>query len=642
MKTLKLGINLCLLFSLILMIMPQKALAENYLTDQNTATVKGKVTDSEKIPLPGVVITLKNHEKYATTDLDGNFAITGISDLNSATLVFTCVGMTTQEIVLKGKTYINVIMKDNIVELGEVVAIGYGSVKKSDLAGAVASVKGDKLTQTSSRDVLSGLQGKMSGVNITLNSGAPGENATVRIRGVGTINNSNPIYVVDGFQISDINYLGVNDIENIEVLKDASATSIYGSRGANGVILITTKKGGKDQFHANGSYSIGFQSASKKIDMLNAWQFATLYREAYANSNVSLSVADDAITQYVIDNHYKGTDWQDKVFKKMTPVHNAELSLSGSSGKNSYLLSLLYTHNEGLVKYNDFSKFNIRLYNNYEFSKHAKLEADISYSTSQKHDINGSVLTSALYMDPIAAAWNTNTNNYGSKTFSQIEATNPALLIDNSQYDNMSDVNRLVANFALSFTDLFVKDLSLTSRFGYDKQTTRGKGFYPEYYVDQNTYNQESSLYESFQCVTSWLWSNYLSYSKKINNHSIDGMAGMEMQKFTNRYAYGIAYDIPYDPNQQYFDLAGNQERKGIKGNYSESALLSFFARVNYKFLNRYLLTATIRSDGSSKFVGSNRWGYFPSVAVAWDIKKENFLANVDVISGLKLRGYCR
>lgn len=546
MKTLKLGINLCLLFSLILMIMPQKALAENYLTDQNTATVKGKVTDSEKIPLPGVVITLKNHEKYATTDLDGNFAITGISDLNSATLVFTCVGMTTQEIMLKGKTYINVIMKDNIVELGEVVAIGYGSVKKSDLTGAVASVKGDKLTQTSSRDVLSGLQGKMSGVNITLNSGAPGENATVRIRGVGTINNSNPIYVVDGFQISDINYLGVNDIENIEVLKDASATSIYGSRGANGVILITTKKGGKDQFHANGSYSIGFQSASKKIDMLNAWQFATLYREAYANSNVSLSAADDAITQYVIDNHYKGTDWQDKVFKEMTPVHNAELSLSGSSGKNSYLLSLLYTHNEGLVKYNDFSKFNIRLYNNYEFSKHAKLEADISYSTSQKHDINGSVLTSALYMDPIAAAWNTNTNNYGSKTFSQIEATNPALLIDNSQYDNMSDVNRLVANFALSFTDLFVKDLSLTSRFGYDKQTTRGKGFYPEYYVDQNTYNQESSLYESFQCGTSWLWSNYLSYSKKINNHSIDGMAGMEMQKFTNRYAYGIAYDIPY------------------------------------------------------------------------------------------------
>lgn len=638
MKTLKLGINLCLLFSLILMIMPQKALAENYLTDQNTATVKGKVTDSEKIPLPGVVITLKNHEKYATTDLDGNFAITGISDLNSATLVFTCVGMTTQEIMLKGKTYINVIMKDNIVELGEVVAIGYGSVKKSDLTGAVASVKGDKLTQTSSRDVLSGLQGKMSGVNITLNSGAPGENATVRIRGVGTINNSNPIYVVDGFQISDINYLGVNDIENIEVLKDASATSIYGSRGANGVILITTKKGGKDQFHANGSYSIGFQSASKKIDMLNAWQFATLYREAYANSNVSLSAADDAITQYVIDNHYKGTDWQDKVFKEMTPVHNAELSLSGSSGKNSYLLSLLYTHNEGLVKYNDFSKFNIRLYNNYEFSKHAKLEADISYSTSQKHDINGSVLTSALYMDPIAAAWNTNTNNYGSKTFSQIEATNPALLIDNSQYDNMSDVNRLVANFALSFTDLFVKDLSLTSRFGYDKQTTRGKGFYPEYYVDQNTYNQESSLYESFQCGTSWLWSNYLSYSKKINNHSIDGMAGMEMQKFTNRYAYGIAYDIPYDPNQQYFDLAGNQERKGIKGNYSESALLSFFARVNYKFLNRYLLTATIRSDGSSKFVGSNRWGYFPSVAVAWDIKKENFLANIDVISGLKLR----
>lgn len=638
MKTPKLGISLCLLFSLILTIMPQNSLAENYSIHQSTTTVKGKVTDSDKIPLPGVVITLKGHEKYATTDSEGNFTMNDIFDLSSATLVFTCVGMITQEVALKGKTVINVILKDNIVELGEVVAIGYGSIKKSDLTGAVSSVKGDKLTQTSSRDVLSGLQGKMSGVNITLNSGAPGESATVRIRGVGTINNSNPIYVVDGFQISDINYLGVNDIENIEVLKDASATSIYGSRGANGVILITTKKGGKDQLHINGSYSIGFQSASKKIDMLNAWQFATLYREAYANSNVSLSATDDAITQYVIDNHYKGTDWQDKVFREMTPVHNAELSLSGSSGKNSYLLSLLYTHNEGLVQYNDYSRFNVRFYNNYELSKHAKLEADISYSTSQKHNINGSVLTSALYMDPIAPAWNENTNNYGSKTFNQIEATNPALLIDNSRYDNMSDGNRLVANFALSFTDLFVKDLSLTSRFGYDKQVTEGKGFYPEYYVDQNTYNQESSLYESYQRATSWLWSNYLSYNKKSEKHSIDGMIGMEMQKFTNKYAYGIAYDVPYDPNQQYFDLAGNQERKGVRGNYSESALLSFFARANYKFLDRYLLTATIRSDGSSKFVGSNRWGFFPSVAIAWDIKKENFLANVDIISALKLR----
>ena len=255
MKTPKLGISLCLLFSLILTIMPQNSLAENYSIHQSTTTVKGKVTDSDKIPLPGVVITLKGHEKYATTDSEGNFTMNDIFDLSSATLVFTCVGMITQEVALKGKTVINVILKDNIVELGEVVAIGYGSIKKSDLTGAVSSVKGDKLTQTSSRDVLSGLQGKMSGVNITLNSGAPGESATVRIRGVGTINNSNPIYVVDGFQISDINYLGVNDIENIEVLKDASATSIYGSRGANGVILITTKKGGKDQLHINVSDS---------------------------------------------------------------------------------------------------------------------------------------------------------------------------------------------------------------------------------------------------------------------------------------------------------------------------------------------------------------------------------------------------
>ena len=598
-------------------------------------TLNGSVLDTFGNELPGVNIVIKGTSSGTSTDINGNFTI---QTSEGSTLVFSFIGMRTVEHLVANSRPIQITMEEDGILIDEIVAIGYGSIRKSDLTGAVSSAKGSDLTLTSSRDVLSGLQGKMAGVNITLNSGAPGESAKVRIRGVGTINNSDPIYVVDGFQIGNINYLSVNDIESIEVLKDASATAIYGSRGANGVVLVTTKKGTKDKLHIDGGYSFGIQSASETVDMLNAWQFATLYREAYANSNVSLSASDDAITQYVIDRKYKGTNWQKKVFRENTPVHNANLSISGTAGNNSYLASLSYVNSDGLVKYNDFSKLNIRLYNSYALTQKIKWDVDVSYSTSEKQGISGSALTSSLYMDPIAAAWDTNTNNYGSKTFSQIEATNPALLIENSKYDNMSNTDRLIGNTSLVISDLFVPKLSLTTRLGYDKQTINGKGYYPEYFVDQNTYNSESSLYEDYTEQISWLWSTFASYDKTLNNHSISGMAGMEMQKFENKWTYAIAYDVPFDPKQMYFDLAGNQERKSVRGNFSESALLSFFARLNYKFMNRYLLTATLRADGSSKFIGDNRWGYFPSVAIAWDIKKEKFMESIDFLSGLKLR----
>lgn len=600
--------------------------------------VSGKVLDDSSKPLAGVVVSVTGENIYTTTDDDGIFVLSDLKNDGTESLEFSCIGMKPYILVPDGRDFYEVKMTYDVMMLDEVVAIGYGSIKKSDLTGAVSSVKGDKLTQTNSMNVLSGLQGKMPGVNITLDSGSPGAESTVRIRGIGTINNSDPIYVVDGFQIQDINYLSINDIETVEVLKDASATAIYGSRGANGVILITTKKGGSGKLRVSGGYSIGFQSATKEVDMLNAWQFATLYREAHANSNVILSAQDDAITSYIIDNKYEGTNWQEKVFRKMMPVHNADFSLTGSSGRNSYLLSMQYTDMEGLVKYNDYSRFNIRLYNKYRLSKNISIDADISYSLSNRHDINSGVLTSALYMDPVTPPIDANTGNYGAKYFTQIEATNPVMIIENNKDDNKKKGERLVANFAFTYSDLFTKGLTFTSRFGYNKSRDIGKGYYPEYYIDQNTYNLESSLYNNSFIYTSWLWSNYLSYDKSWENHSLNAMAGVEMQSFSNEFVEGMAYDFPEDPNQHYFDLAGNSERKSLSGNYSKSALLSYFVRANYKLLNRYLITVTLRADGSSKFIGRNRWGIFPSAAVAWDLKNENFLKNVDCISGLKLR----
>ncbi len=623
-----------LLMFLMLSCLPSKADAQE--VQGNPIMVIGSVLDTEGQPVIAATVVIKGTNRGTVTDSNGKFNIEVGS--REATLVFSFVGMTTREITVGNHSEISVTMEYDFAGLEEVVVIGYGTSKKSDLTGSVASVKGEELTSMSTQDVLSSMQGKMTGVHIAPNSGAPGSGSTVRIRGVGTINNSDPIYVVDGFQISDIAYLSVNDIESIEVLKDASATAIYGSRGANGVILVTTKKGGKGAINVTADYNYGIQAATKQIEMLNAWQFATLYREAHENSGLMLSNYDLEVTQLVLDNHSVGTNWQEQIFRKNVPIQNFNLSITGKEGRNSYLGSIYYNTREGLVKNNNFSKLSLRLHNTYSLTDKIKWDADLTYSTSNRHDISGGALTSSLYMDPISTAWDESTNNYGVRMFKQIEATNPALTIDNSLNDRLSTNNRFVVNTSLTVEDLFTNGLSFVTRFGYDEQTIAGKGYWPAYYIDATTYNLESSLYMNNRVMNSKLWSSYFSYDNSFGQHNVNVMLGNEMQSFQNGYTSGTVYDVPNDPNQMYFDLASNLERKSINGNFTESALLSYFARVNYKYRDRYIITGTIRADGSSKFLKENRWGVFPSVAAAWDIRKESFMNNVNFMSGFKLR----
>jgi TonB-linked SusC/RagA family outer membrane protein len=459
----------------------------------------------------------------------------------------------------------------------------------------------------------------------------------VRIRGIGTINNSDPIYVVDGFVTNNIDYLATNDIKSIEVLKDASATAIYGSRGANGVILITTNKTDKDQLTVNVDYNLGFQTANKTIDMLNAWQFATLYREAQLNSGATMTPYEDKITQYVIGNKYEGTNWQKEILKQNTPVQNLYATISEGTKKNKFLFSTSYNNTKGLIKYNDYSKLILRLNNSYQLSDKITWNIDVNYSSSDNHQVNNGIFTSMLYMDPIAPAWDKNTNNYGAKTFNNIEASNPALTIDYSKNNGLVKSNRIVGSSALHITDMFIKGLLFDTNVGYDKNTVNGKGYWPKYFVSTNNYNSESSLYQNQGTYLSYLWSGYFTYQKVIGIHNIKAMLGSEFQKFENTWVSAQAFDIPNDPNQMYFDLAGNLERKNLNGNFNESALLSYFSRINYSLLDRYFLTATLRADGSSKFINENRWGFFPSAAFAWNIKREGFLESVDPISGLKL-----
>lgn len=624
-----------LLVFLLLSANVRTAVSQTVQTDP--VTVTGSIKDAEGEPVAAATVVVKGTSRGEVTDVDGFFSID--VDGEETVLVISFVGMKSQELTVGNSTRFDLVLEYDYAGLEEVVVIGYGTARKSDLTGAVASVKGEDLTVMSTQDVLSGMQGKLAGVHISPNSGAPGAGALVRIRGIGTINNSDPIYVVDGFQISDINYLSVNDIESVEVLKDASATAIYGSRGANGVILISTKKGGQAGLNVSVNYNYGFQSATKKIDMLNAWQFATLYREAHANSGLALSDYDREVTQLVLDNQSEGTDWQEQVFRENVPVQNLDLSISGKEGRNSYLGSIYYNSRDGLVKYNDFSKLNLRLHNTYALTDKISWDVDVTYSTSNRHDINGGALTSSLYMDPITTAWDENTNNYGARMFKQIEATNPALTIENSKYDRLSNNNRFVANTSLTIEDLFrVEGLAFNTRFGYDNNSIKGKGYWPEYYIDATTYNQESSLYMNSHALNSKLWSSYITYDRIFGEHALNMMLGTEMQSFQDEYTSGTVYEIPNDPNQMYFDLAGNLERKSVEGAFKESSLLSYFARANYKFKDRYMLTGTLRADGSSKFLEENRWGVFPSVAAAWDIKKESFMEGAGFMSGFKLR----
>ena len=602
---------------------------------QQKITVSGKVTEETGEPLLGVTIFIKGTMQGEITDEEGNYSLNEVP--NNATLQFSFLGMETQEITFDGNTTINVVLKNASIGLDEVITIGYGISKKSDITGAVNSVKAEKLNKISSQNALISLQGKVAGLNITSNSGAPGGGVKVRIRGIGTINNSDPIYVVDGFITNNIDYLATNDIKSIEVLKDASATAIYGSRGANGVLLITTNKTTENELAVNVDYNIGFQSANKTVDMLNAWQFATLYREAQINSGVTLTPYEDYLTQFVIDNKSQGTNWQKEILKENTPIRNLYATISAGSEKNKFLFSTSYNGTEGIVKFNDYSRLILRFNNSYNLTDKITWDINTNYSISDDHRVNNSIFTSMLYMDPIAAAWNQNTNNYGAKTFNNIEASNPALTVDLSENNGLVKSNRIVGNSAFHIKDLFVKDLLFDANLGYDKNTINGKGYWPEYYVSTNNYNSESNLYQNQRTGVSYLASGYLTYQKSLGEHNIKAMIGSEYQKFENTWTSGQAFDVPNDPNQMYFDLAGNLERKNLDGNFNESALMSYFSRVNYSLWNRYYLTATIRADGSSKFIDDNRWGFFPSVALAWNVKNEDFLQNVDIINGLKL-----
>ena len=520
--------------------------------------------------------------------------------------------------------------------VNDVVVIGYGTARKSDLTGSVASVTGKQLTQVATADPVQALQGRVAGVTITSNSGQPGSGTRIRVRGVGTINNSDPLYVVDGFLTSDISFLLPENIESTEILKDASATAIYGSRGANGVVVITTKHGkiGKPQFNLS-SY-VGFQQIRKKLDLTNAAQYSTLVNEAYANAGKPLPTDLAAQLPNAIATSAPGTNWQDLVSQRGL-IQSYDLSVAGGTEQNRYLVSGAYFQQEGIVKNSGLKKYIVRLNDDLVLTERIKAGISATFTHSQLlANSNGGnpLFKSSITASPLSTPYNAD----GTYAYDQITSFTPNLarVIEEQQY-NKSNTNDLFTN---AYVDVsLIKGLSFRSNFGIRYVNGNPRIYLPQYFLGANDQRSISSLQDTRNESVSYVWSNFLNYTKDLgDNSSFSATLGQEAQQSTFNGTQVTAFDVPLDPNLQYITAARNSVPSIGRLLPSDNSLLSFFARANYTYKDRYLLTGTVRLDKTSKFLSGVRSGVFPSVGAAWRISNEEFLKNVSAISLLKLR----
>lgn len=598
--------------------------------------VSGQVNDESGQAMPGVNVIIKGTAQGTVTDGNGSFAL---NVPENAVLQFTFIGYAAEEVAVNGQATINVVLTEDITSLQEVVVVGYGVQKKSDLTGAVASVSQKELTQIATPDVVGALSGRVAGVNITPMSGEPGSGTKIRVRGVTSINNSNPLYVVDGFQNDDISYLNPNDIESIEILKDASATAIYGSRGAAGVVLITTKKSksGVPQLMFDGY--VGIQSLANKLDMVDAAGYSTLRMEAYENDGVDLEATDPVLftrLNYVRENGFEGTDWQ-KEITRQAKIQNYSLSVIGGNDNHKYNISGTYFGQDGIIKNTDMQKVFFRINNDFKFTKWLDMGLDLSYmnldQTNYSNDLYAGGLPVAVRADPVTPAWDEPSNNWGRPDISQ--NNNPARIVDEFKYLKNYE-HYFIAN--IYGQAKITNALSFRTQFGATLKNAKREQYFPEFFIATDEARSESILAIRNSESKTWMWSNFLTYNKSFGDHSITGMVGIESQLAQqSRVTEGKATQVPLDENLRFFSSAKGTQYT-LTSNQSDATLQSYFARANYSFKGRYMATATIRYDGSSKVEEEYRWGTFPSFSVGWNISEEPFMENIEQVSMLKVR----
>lgn len=606
--------------------------------DNGQKRVSGKVTDEYGQALSGVSIQVVGHIGSSSSGDGGQYQIS--VPPGSVTLEFSYVGKQTIREAVNDRDIIDIVMSEAEFSLDEVVVIGYGTQRKSDLTGAISSIKSDELTKLSSVDVNQSIQGRAAGVSVINNSGEPGAGTKIRIRGTGSVNNSDPLYVVDGFPVNDISHLAPHDIESIDILKDASAVAIYGSRGANGVILVKTKSGsfGQDTRVAVNVFG-GATNVARQIEMLNAYEYATLKLEALENANQTPSLVMQSILDYAIQNNSVGTNWQDEILRTGY-TQNYNVNVSGGSERSSYDIGATYSKEDGVVKNTFLNKFLLHANNDYKLFDNVRVGMNLSYVTYQRSGNDGDFysgsLTQALKADPVSAAFDPYTQNFGEIYFSY--GHNPALSVHENQFRRNGD-HRFTGNAFLQIDDIGIKGLSFRSQYGHQYVFSKTRNYFPVYFIRVDQQRNISSLTENRGDNNFWTATNYFSYVNNFGQHSINATLGTEAYKSQSSNSFARVYDVPEDVNLRYLGTSANKEQLEVSGGAGHNSLLSGFFRINYGFDNRYLFTGTFRADGSSRFL--NKWGYFPSFSLGWNINEESFFEDIShslSMDQLKLR----
>ncbi|MUH37640.1 TonB-dependent receptor [Zobellia amurskyensis] len=616
--------------------------------------VTGAVLDNAGIPLAGVNVLIEGTTTGTQTDFDGNYTIAASS---GDVLVFSYIGMKTQSLTVGTSSSINVIMEEDAASLDEVVVIGYGSQKKSDLTGAVGSVSAAELQERPAASLTQSLSGKMPGVSVSINSGRPGGKSNIRIRGNSSVSLSNdPLYVVDGIILvssglgnnsSPIDYINPNDIASIEVLKDASATAIYGSRGANGVILVSTKRGSKSggKISYDSYYSLG--NLSRKVDVLNSEQFLMIEEVAYQNAEKydAVGFANGKYTDPALKrndpnlfdangNPLYDTDWQDEVTRAAF-TQNHQLSFTGGTEKGSYGAFLGYMDEEGIMKDSWLKRYSGRFVFDSNIRDWLKVGGSLSYNNQKERVIHASwVGRNMIENIPIVpvkypdGSWASNADYPGMEG-----GPNPVRV--GEEYKKFLRTNTILGNIFANIT--LAKGLDFRTSIGVNnvEQKTDEYAGRELSFIGTNTNGYAERSANEY---TSWQFENYLTYNKEIaDTHSITGLLGISWQHINNTAFSARAENFSDD-----FFSFDNLGAGSVVGNPTSSAfaygLNSYFGRINYGLQNKYLLTVTGRVDGSSKFGDTNRYAFFPSAALAWKVSEENFLKESKTISNLKLR----
>ena len=589
-------------------------------------TVQGVVKDQTGETVIGASVMEKGTTNGTITGIDGDFSLNMSSN---GTLVVSFVGYKTQEVQVKGQKQLQVVLSEDAEMLDEVVVIGYGTMKKSDLTGAVSSIGNKDIKDSPVSNLGQAIQGKISGVQI-VDAGKPGDNVSIKIRGLGSINNCDPLVVIDGVPTDlGLSSLNMADVERLDVLKDASATAIYGSRGANGVVMITTKRGteGKGKLAVSANYS--FQNATNVPSLLNAAQYAELSNDMMVNSgrNPNPEWANPSELG-------AGTDWMDELLRTGV-MQNYTVSYSGGNEKSHYYVSGGFLDQSGIVKSVNYRRFTFQSNSDAQVLKWLKFSNNITFSadTKKSGSYNIGDALKALPIYPVKnedGSWSGPDGNsewYGS-TRNPIGPTE----LNKSQTDGYN----FLANLTAELT--FTKWLKFKSTFGYDAKFWFIDNFTPKYNW-KPTPTEETSRYKSDNKSFTYLWDNYFLFADTFaEKHRVGLMAGMSAQWNTNDYLNAQKNVFMFD---NVHEMDNGEEMYAIGGNETEWALLSYMARVNYSYEDRYLLTATIRRDGSSRFGKKHRWGTFPSVSVAWRASQEKWFPKNDYINDLKVRaGY--